>query len=717
MDWAEALAGFNDAEQDALGELFWLEDKKTTAVIGSVTESLEIESGGYLKNESLQANIKSLAGLGLKKKPAVNSLVELRGKVWRIHEVEALERDTGFNLMLEYVPDLAPKYPTIKPEEPTPVEALEIQSPQAQKPRNVTASLLANLVTNLTAEASPASPAQLIAFEVFAPVEPTDITSSSNPTLPYNVKADTTPLAPSLLEVTQPQIDIYLVAGQSNADGHSLTADLTATQSEEIENFNFYVSWHSNTSQASSQQYYSNIAPSLEAGKTRGQGTSSTLSDSGRFGIEWGFSKKAKEISLSSGEVGIIKYAIGASTIQPSSFSHWDINTAGEAWEGWLNAIEDGVQKYNQAGYNVNIKGLVWYQGESNGGNNADYYLGYFEPLLQELELELGVSNLPAVFCAPADQVGQDMPVDEAFNKLARQYNYYDIVKISQFHDGSYNNVHLNASNMYDAGEAVANSMALAIAGNAPVSSEFSPSNLTTRLWLDMDDRATHNITGTSWNEPVTIINDKSGNNYSFTPRTGASIRSITNQLNGKSIFRFNGDTDATNPTSIAFSPTASHKWFIVSRVDKFDAFDTLLLAQKGNPTLQLILFNLSGAGNFLAEWYVNAGTHLRGNSTNLLGQWVMLSVEWDVPNAQASAWLNGTAYNTNVPQSGLNAFGTMQVTLNKYTNIGDADWGELIFAENITQAQSDSIEGYLANKWGLKSSLPSTHPYKHYTP
>ncbi len=203
MDWAEALAGFNDAEQDALGELFWLGDKKTTAVIGSVTEALEFESGGYLKNESLQANIKSLAGLGLKKKPAVNSLVELRGKVWRIHEVEALERDTGFFLTLEYVPDLAPKYPTIKPEEPAPVEALELNSPQAQRPVKVSAGLLANLVTNLTAEASPANPTEFTAFEIFAPVEPTEVIGSSNPTLPYNVEADTTPVAPSLPSALQ----------------------------------------------------------------------------------------------------------------------------------------------------------------------------------------------------------------------------------------------------------------------------------------------------------------------------------------------------------------------------------------------------------------------------------------------------------------------------------------------------------------------------------
>ena len=94
-----------------------------------------------------------------------------------------------------------------------------------------------------------------------------------------------------------------------------------------------------------------------------------------------------------------------------------------------------------------------------------------------------------------------------------------------------------------------------------------------------------------------------------------------------------------------------------------------------------------------------------------------MLSVEWDVPNAEASAWLNGTAYNTKVSQSGLSAFGAMSVTLNKYTNIGDSDWGELIFAENITQDQSDKIEGYLTRKWGLLNDLPSTHPYKYITP
>lgn len=706
MDWAEALAGFNDAEQDALGELIWLGDKQTSAVLGSTTEALEFESGGYLKNESLQANIKSLAGLGLEKKPAVNGLVELRGKVWRIHEVEALERDTGFNLTLEYVPEIKPAYSYPYLQTPTGI--------QAEKPSYVIAETYPASSSSVFADSNPLAPSVPNA-NFLAPDKPASVTSSSNPTLPFNVEVNTTPLAPSLPEASQPQIDIYLVAGQSNADGHSFTADLTATQGEEIEGFNFYISWHSNTSQASSQQYYSNIASSLEAGKTRGQGTSSTLSDSGRFGIEWGFAKKAKEINLASEDIGIIKYAIGASTIQPSSYSHWDINTAGEAWDGWLNAIEDGVEKYNQAGYNVNIKGLVWYQGESNGGNNADTYLGYFEPLLQELELELGLSNLPAVFCAPADQAGLDMPVDEAFNKLARQYNYYDIVKISQFHDGSYNNVHLNASNMYEAGEAVADSMALAIAGNAPVTSEFSPSTLTSRLWLDMADTST--LTESSGK--VTSIADKSLNGTDLTATNTSTITAVSSGLNGRNILSFDNNADATSYRNLSLQSNAKHKWFIVMKATASDRYDGFLTYRGFNPTNEIILFNFALAGEFKAQWYINSGSQMTGNLTNLLGSWNILSVELDIPNTRSSAWLNGTAYNTNVAQNGSNfpSIGSGQLSINQYGNKGGADWAELILTENITQSQSDSIEGYLANKWGLKSSLPSTHPYKHYTP
>jgi hypothetical protein len=130
-----------------------------------------------------------------------------------------------------------------------------------------------------------------------------------------------------------------------------------------------------------------------------------------------------------------------------------------------------------------------------------------------------------------------------------------------------------------------------------------------------------------------------------------------------------------------------------------------------------MIMFNLSGNGVFSGDWYMNPGTHLTGNSTNLVNQWAMLSLELDVPNARATASLNGTPYNTNVAQSGLSTFGTASVKLNDYQNNADSDWGEAIFVEDATQSNSDKIEGYLAHKWGLTGDLPSNHPYKTTAP
>jgi hypothetical protein len=130
-----------------------------------------------------------------------------------------------------------------------------------------------------------------------------------------------------------------------------------------------------------------------------------------------------------------------------------------------------------------------------------------------------------------------------------------------------------------------------------------------------------------------------------------------------------------------------------------------------------MILFNLSGNGVFSGDWYMSPGSHLTGNSTNLLNQWVMLSIELDVPNTRATASLNATAYNTNVTQSGLSTMGTGSVRLNDYQNNADSDWGEAIFVEDATQSNSDKIEGYLAHKWGLTTDLPSNHPYRTIAP
>jgi hypothetical protein len=88
--------------------------------------------------------------------------------------------------------------------------------------------------------------------------------------------------------------------------------------------------------------------------------------------------------------------------------------------------------------------------------------------------------------------------------------------------------------------------------------------------------------------------------------------------------------------------------------------------------------------------------------------------VEWDETQTQhtTSTWLNGNPVNvaTNVS---VTTGGAKSMKMNRYQNNGNCDWGEIIFLENPTQEESDKVEGYLAHKWALEGSLPSTHPYR----
>lgn len=687
-DWAKALAECIQAETEAFGEQIVIRDVALRASVGSTEQAEALEMSGYIEREKLAIVLPADELLALENPPEVNEVLELRNHGYRIVMLRKLEAGHGFELQCELIP----------------------QYELRQKPTDpiyITPNVVSELVATIP-ELAPIAPSELNSSTT--PLSVDQLLAGKIPQAPDQVTSDKQPLAPSNLEAELPYIDMYLVMGQSNAHGHSAIADLTQQQSHNI-HVGFHTSWHHSTGNATTTQYYSGFTSHMYIGETRGDDNETTV-DSDKFGIEWGFAKQLETDNTDNAKIGIIKYAVGASTIDDNaSFSDWDPTKNTECFQGFKNAIADAIPKIRNAGYNIRWQGFLWYQGESNGGNNPDTYQGHLEALIAAIETELGVTDLPCVFCAPADQLGRDMKVNEAFNNLARTRSDYDFIKISDYHDGTYNNVHLSAQNMYDAGVAAGQAMGLATTHQAPTSNPFTAADLTTRLWLDMADTTTL----TEQSGSVLTIADKSGNNYDFNrDSTSTTITAISAGLNNKNILRFDNNADCTANRNIAFSTTARHKWFLVMKATGADAFDAWLTFQKSGQ--QIILFNLSGAGNFEAEWYMNPQSSMTGNTTNLLNTWNILSAEFDVPNSRSSAWLNGTAYNTNVTQTGLN-LGSGNVRLNKYTNIGGSDWAELIFAENITQEQSDQIEGYLAKKWDLVNYLPSTHPYKTYAP
>ena len=519
--------------------------------------------------------------------------------------------------------------------------------------------------------------------------------------------------------ITNQTIDLFILAGQSNAHGHADASDLSSAQA--TQDGLFYTSWHNSTGNAETTQYYSPWATSLVSGSTRGDDGSSSLGGSGSFGPELGFVSRANAINLTSQPIGIIKYAVGASTLNAgTSFSDWDTtatgNREGDCYRGFLAALSDATTKLTNAGYFWNFKGMIWWQGESGSSVSG------LNTLITAVRTVLGnsynVSNT-SHFPVVITKIGYGTDLTPVANADA----YIGIVDAATYgHSASQNHIGRTAegssdttgngvNDMFDIGEAYADKMQLAISGST--NAAWTPSSITTRLWLDMDDQTTFTSSGGN----VTAIADKSGNNYTFNAAGGSTLTAVNTSQNNKNILRFDNNSDATSFRSIAFSSTAVHKWYFVVKVTVSDSHDALVTVHKSNPTHQMIMFNLSGNGVFSGDWYMSPGTHITSNSSNLLNQWVMLSIELDVPNTRATTSLNGTPYNTNSAQSGLSTFGTASVKLNDYQNNADSDWGEAIFTEDATQSNSDKIEGYLAHKWGLTTDLPSNHPYKTSAP
>lgn len=680
MEWRDALAQTFLAEVQSFGEDVLFRGETIPASVGQSEANKSLELSGYYEEQSLNLVIPLTEYSLLGSDPKVNETIIIRGQGFRIDSVE--KREDAIELNVE-------KIAGFRYIDPTPPPPSANQQPQAPS----------NLV---------------VAIDTSIPISPSNLLVDKSPKEPSQVTINKAPSSPSNIEAELPFVEMYLVMGQSNAHGHSPIADLTTEQSHNI-HVGFHTSWHNTTSDATTTQYYSDYRSHMYIGETRGDDNETSL-DSDKFGIEWGFAKQLHSDHTGHDKIGILKYAVGSSTIDDNaSFSDWDPSKTTECFQGFKNALADAVPKIRNAGLNIRWKGFLWYQGESNGGNEPSIYQAHLEALISAIETELGVSDLPCVFCAPAQQEGKDMVVNEAFNNLARTRTDYDFIKISDYHDGTYYDVHLSAQNMYDAGIGAGEAMNRATSSQAPTSDQFSAEDLTTRLWLDMDDQSTLTLAGGY----VTNIGDKSGNNYDLgRDSASATITPITAGLNGKNIISFDNDAEATSYTNINLQADSVHKWYLVMKATASDRHDGFLTFRTSSPTNEIILFNFKANTIFNAEWYINSGTALTGNATNLLNTWNLLALEIDVPNRQASAWLNGTAYNTNVLQgTNIQSLASGQLALNRYGTKGGSDWGEVIFAENITQAESDKIEGYLAHKWGLENNLPSSHDFRYYIP
>jgi len=251
---------------------------------------------------------------------------------------------------------------------------------------------------------------------------------------------------------------------------------------------------------------------------------------------------------------------------------------------------------------------------------------------------------------------------------------------------------------------------------NTPV---FVPSQiLGLQLWFDAADSSTFTLSGTNISE----WRDKSSNSYSV-EQTNASLRPVftTAAQNGLSGIQFATATYLSNlATNMPnFTTGSATSVFIAARNAS---------ANTGWNIVNTIWFNSTGTNatqryHFSFNRASTAGTTLFANGS-LVGQVTSNATSpnsnailgFTVSDSSATIHTNGST-NSYGGVSLSNATGNTLFLLGENRNNTGVGSNIMVFEmlgynTQVTVSQREQIEGYLAWKWGLQASLPTTNPY-----
>ena len=230
------------------------------------------------------------------------------------------------------------------------------------------------------------------------------------------------------------------------------------------------------------------------------------------------------------------------------------------------------------------------------------------------------------------------------------------------------------------------------------------PSDLNLSLWLDAFDASTI----THSNGSVSQWADKSGNNFHFTQTN--SVNQPTTGLvtiGGMNVINFDGSDRMANSD---ISMNATHSIFAVA-LSNANGYGRILENDAN------LFFGIGNGNNNFATFY-GSGSGWNEVNTNTPGQSLATPSIIGVTNdgSTAKPYVNATAQDTKN--------GTMQ----SFTSLRLGAWSTgsqawngpvaevLIFSTKLSDQERQSVEGYLAHKWGLQSNLPSEHPAKTFS-
>lgn len=194
------------------------------------------------------------------------------------------------------------------------------------------------------------------------------------------------------------EIDVYLLAGQSNMDGRGKTAELDATLKEPLPQVPI---WYRQPLADSAG--WQPLAPGFSIPPNHKGGLPGPT-----FGIELSFARAllAQEPSQ---RIAVIKGSRGGTTIEqwgPGQAGKPE--TQGECYRLFIETIAKALAALKADGHTPTVRALLWHQGESNSKDTAEVYQAKLEQLIARIREDLGHPTLPVLIGEVIDNGERD---------------------------------------------------------------------------------------------------------------------------------------------------------------------------------------------------------------------------------------------------------------------------------------------------------------------
>lgn len=256
-------------------------------------------------------------------------------------------------------------------------------------------------------------------------------------------------------------LDVFLVLGQSNAEGWSNWGGvLSADQNADRANTLMYLGEFTGVPATFVPDVWSPLVP----------GTNTSWQVSNGFGPEVGFSDEIKSrVDVGTSSTFTKRVAMAKCAYGGLGIANWNSST-GFMYSSTVTFINDLTTKLTNAGYTYNIRGVIWFQGETDASNQTDAnaYETNLTNLISDLRTEIGDANLPFVISKVSYTSGNE-PAYLTTVRTAQQNVADALTNVGILDSDSYgrqDTVHLSGEGQYQFGEDCVDVMEDAILGN-----------------------------------------------------------------------------------------------------------------------------------------------------------------------------------------------------------------------------------------------------------